>query len=361
MFTLLKRQDWLLNLSLVFLAVSSLVIFYSINPVFFWRQIVWFLLGLIIIFGFSLADWRSLMSYQWLILTIYFLTVLLLIVTLIFAPAIRNTRSWLEIGSIRFQASEFAKAALILILSYFFARKHFAIANWRVIFKSFVYFVVPAGLVLLQPDLGSTLIFFGIWLGFLLISGIPWRYIFAGIIILIIVSFLAWNYFLADYQKKRIQGLFNPDYDPLGINYSVIQSKIAIGSAGFLGKGFNQGTQVQLGFLPEAQNDFVFAAFVEEWGFLGGFLLVAAFNILLFRIIKIGLNAQNNFLRFICLGSFIVFSLEFFFNVSSNLGLLPVVGISVPFLSYGGSNLLSSAILIGIIQGIATHSTFLKD
>ncbi|OGY66895.1 MAG: hypothetical protein A3I24_04385 [Candidatus Harrisonbacteria bacterium RIFCSPLOWO2_02_FULL_41_13b] len=360
MLSLIKKQDWLLNLTILFLAISSLLILYSVGSDFFWRQVFWFIVVFIVILSFSLVDWRSLMSYRWLVLLIYLAVVLLLGLTLIFAPTIRSSKSWLVIGPLRFQTAEFAKVALILMLSYFFARRHIAIANWENIFKSFVYFIILAILVLLQPDLGSVLIFSSIWLGFLLVSGIPWRYIFIGLAVFIIISPVAWQYLLKDYQKERVIAVFNTEYSPLKVNYGVNQSKIAIGSAGFWGKGFGQGTQVRLGFLPEAQSDFVFAAFVEEWGFFGGSLIISAFAFLIFRIVKIGLAAENNFARLVCLGVIIMMLAHFTLNVGSAVGLLPVVGVSFPFLSYGGSNLLANAILVGIIQGIMARSSFFR-
>ncbi len=161
-----------------------------------------------------------------------------------------------------------------------------------------------------------------------------------------------WQVILKDYQKAMISGFFFPGRDPLGVNYNVIQAKIAIGSAGLFGKGFSQGTQVQLGFLPEAQTDFIFAALIEEWGLLIGIIFVIIFVFLILKIIKIGLEADNNFNRFICLGAAILFNVQFIFNVGSNLGLTPVIGMTFPFLSYGGSSLLTNLILVGIIQSI---------
>ena len=184
------------------------------------------------------------------------------------------------------------------------------------------------------------------------------KHIVIGLLILSTVVVWSWFSFLQGYQKERIIGLFNPEYDPLGVNYNVIQAKIAIGSAGFLGKGYGQGTQVQLGFLPEAPTDFILAALIEEWGLLGGLILIGLFFMLLFRIIRIGSLAKNNFPKLLCLGTVILFILHFIVNVGSNIGLLPVIGVPFPFLSYGGSNLLTSAALIGIVQSIANRFSF---
>jgi rod shape determining protein RodA len=164
---------------------------------------------------------------------------------------------------------------------------------------------------------------------------------------------------LKPYQKERIVAFLNPSYSPLKINYGVIQSKIAIGSAGFFGKGYGQGTQIQLGFLPAAATDFVYAAFIEEWGGLGGLLVLGAFVLMMLRIVKIGLESHNNIPKLICLGTVIMFLAQFVINVGSTLGLLPVIGVTFPFLSYGGSSILVNAMLIGIIQSIIIRSSFL--
>ena len=161
-----------------------------------------------------------------------------------------------------------------------------------------------------------------------------------------------WYSVLQPYQKERIGGFFFPERDPLGINYNVIQSKIAIGSAGWFGKGFGQGSQAQLGFLPEAETDFIFSATTEEWGLLMGMALTLVFVLIIFRIIKTGFGADNNFSRFICLGVVALLSIQFIFNIGSNLGLTPVVGVTFPFVSYGGSSLLTNFIMLGIIQSI---------
>ncbi len=356
----LKRQDWFLNAAVIFLAAASLVILSSIDRFLFWQQLIWFLIGLGVILGFSLIDWRPLINYRWLIFGIYAASILLLIVTYFFAPDIRNTKSWLVLGPVQLQTSEFAKLALIILLAVFFAKRHVGIARLGVLLKSFLYFAVPAGLVLIQPDLGSTVIIFAIWIGFLLVSGIRWRHLIIGGLILLVLTGLGWKFFLADYQKERILAFVNPAYDPLGVNYSVIQSKIAIGSAGFFGKGYGQGTQVQLGFLPAAATDFVFASFTEEWGLLGGLLAIGTFIFLLLRIIKIGLICQNNFSKLVCLGTVIMFLAQFIINMGSTLGMLPVIGVTFPFFSYGGSSILINAILIGIIQSAVIRTSFTR-
>ncbi len=353
--TLLKNLDWKLNIAVFFLLAAGLISLVSAKPDLFYKQILWIAIGFIIAYFLIIFDWRSFVNYRGVIFGIYALSILLLVLTLIIAPQIRGTRSWIPIGPFQFQTSVFAALALIIVLANFFKTQHKSIARSSSIIKSFIYFLIPAGLVLFQPDMGSALLLFLIWFGFILISGIPWSRL--GIIILIfaILGSVMWMGFLKDYQKERVVGLFFPNKDVLGVNYNVIQSKIAIGSAGFFGKGFKQGTQVQLGFLPEAQTDFIFAAVIEEWGFIAGLLMLGAFVFIILKIAKIGSEEKNNFNRFICLGTAIFFCANFIFNTGSNIGLLPVVGVPFPFLSYGGSHLLIELMLIGMVQSIKIH------
>ncbi len=360
MFTLAKKQDWLLNAAVLFLAAASLLILSSIDRGLFWQQLIWFVVGLLVIALFTKIDWRPLTSYKWAIFGIYLAAILLLVITYFVAPPIRSTRSWIVLGPVQLQTSEMAKLALILVLSAFFSKRHIGIARAGTLLKSFFYFLVPAGLIFIQPDLGSAIILFLIWAGFLLVSGIRWRHLLIGFAVTVLLVILAWNFVLADYQKDRLIAFVNPNYDPLGVNYSTIQSKIAVGSGGFWGKGYGQGTQVQLGFLPAAGTDFVFSAFVEEWGGLGGFLVIGAFVFMLLRIIRIGLHCQNNFSKLICLGTAIMFLAQFIINMGSALGLLPVIGVTFPFFSYGGSSILANAMLIGIIQSTVVRSSFLR-
>ena len=274
-----------------------------------------------------------------------------------FSP-IRSVRGWISLGFFNFQPVELSKLSLILFFAYFFAKKHIGIARISNIIIPFFIFLIPAAVVLKQPDLGSVLVMFGIWIGFLLTSGLRLKHLFFGSAILIFGFCLAWFSFLANYQKERIIGVFYPESDPLGVNYNVIQSKIAIGSSGFFGKGFKQGSQVQLGFLPESHNDFIFAALSEEWGLIGGFSVITTFFLLCVEIIYVGRRlALNNFDRFFCLGSALVLIIHFFINTGSATGFSPVIGLPFPFLSYGGSNLLTNFSIVAIVNAIALRSS----
>ena len=347
-----KYDKGLIGVASLLMAIS-LVTLASGNMDLFVRQIVWTSMALLLILGLPLLNLRALFQYRWVVLGIYFFILSLLVATYFAAPVISGARSWIIIGPLQIQPSEFMKAALIILLSSFFAARHVAIARMGTILASFVYFLIPTIFVMLQPDAGTGIVLLGIWFGYLLLSGMPKKYIAVALLIFLILGVLAWNVGLADYQKARILGLFQPSTDLLGINYSVAQSKIAIGSAGLFGKGFGQGTQVQLGFLPAAQTDFIFAAFVEEWGIVGGVILIGALLFLIYRVLRLGLKSQDNFTRLISLGTALMIFIHFSINLGSALGLFPVVGIGLPFVSYGGSNLLTVAALIGIMQGVA--------
>ncbi len=335
---------------------ASLIALSSISTHLFLLQLVWIAVGGGIIFLFHKFDWKSLLNYQWIIWSVYGLAVSLLVFVDVHGTTIRNVKSWFVLGPINYQPVELAKIGLILVYALYFSKRHLEIAHFRHIFFSFLIFIVPMGLVILQPDLGSASILLAIWFGFLLVSGLPRKWIiitFAGIIL---AAFMGWHFVLKDYQKQRITGFLYPQKNALSINYNVNQAKIAIGSAGLWGKGYHQGTQTQLGFLPEPAADFILAAFIEEWGVALGLVLIGAFLILVLRILKIAMLTDQNFEKFICIGSAIMFMMQFILNSGSATGLLPVVGVPFPFLSYGGSNLLTNFFLLSIINAIARRS-----
>lgn len=317
----------------------------------FSKQLIWLVPAILLIVGLPLLNVKALLSYRWVVYGFYLFVLALLVVTYFVAPTIGGARSWITLGAFQIQPSEFMKAALIILLSGFFAVRHVAIARPRVIFSSLLYAALPFVLILTQPDLGTAIVLLGIWFGFLLVSGIKKKHLLIALLIFVAVGAVGWNFALADYQKARITALFSPEADPLGINYSVIQSKVAIGSGGFLGKGFGQGTQAKLGFLPAAHTDFVFSSFVEEWGMLGGVILILTFAYLIYRILQLGMDSGNNLARFISLGTALMLMIHFVINIGSATGMLPVIGVGLPLVSYGGSNLLTIALLLGVIQG----------
>ncbi|OGG40747.1 hypothetical protein A2116_00415 [Candidatus Jorgensenbacteria bacterium GWA1_49_17] len=351
-----RNFDWVLLGGILVLAAASLLSLFSSSTALFYRQLVWYVAAIIVIVGGSRFDWRGIVSQTYFRQGLYWFSIILLIIVSLQSETVRGVKSWLQFGGFEFQPAELAKLSLILILAGFFSRRYVAAWLGKNIALSFFYTALPAVLVVIQPDFGSAAVIFAIWLGFLLTSGVNKKRLFFGIIIAILVFTFLWVSYLRPYQKERIIGFLNPNADQLGINYNVVQSKIAIGSAGFWGKGFGSGSQVQLGFLPEAETDFLFAAFVEEWGVFGGAIVILAFLLILYRIIKIGIGASNNDSKFIVLGLALVLTVQFFINIGSNLGILPVTGINFPFLSYGGSSILTLSVLMSIIQKIKIES-----
>ncbi len=349
---MINKLDWKLNFAILFLVLASLVSLLGADMGLFWKQIAWLVLGTVFALIIIKFDWRSFVNSKGVIFGIYSIANLLLLATLVIGPRVRGQKNWIPLGPFKFEPSVFAALALIIVLASFFKKEHKGIAHVSNILKSFVYFAIPAGIVALQPDMGSMLLLFFIWFGFVLVSGIKWKHLLITVLIFSVLGVGMWFGILKAYQKDRIIGLFFPNRDVLGVNYNVIQAKIAIGSAGIFGKGFGQGTQVQLGFLPEAQTDFIFSAIIEEWGLVAAFLMISAFFAMILRIVFIGMDDGNSFNQFICLGTALFFCANFTFNTGSNVGLLPVVGVPFPFLSYGGSHILIEMILIGMVQSI---------
>ncbi|MEZ4156386.1 MAG: FtsW/RodA/SpoVE family cell cycle protein [Candidatus Paceibacterota bacterium] len=268
MLAFLNRQDIVLYCATWTLMLASLVMIISIGGPIVIQQVVSVILALALMIFCAHINWRTLSSRPIVIGAIYLVSLLILALTSLFAPVIRNTRSWLVIGPVQFQVAELMKVALIIILAYYFARHHIGIAKLSNIARSFFYYLLPAIFIFLQPDMGTMIVLTGIWIGFLLVSGLRPKHILIGLGVGILLVIIAWFFVFAPYQKERIIGFFQPDYDPLGVNYSTIQAKIAIGSGGFFGKGFRQGTQTQLGFLPEPETDFIFAALSESGDYL---------------------------------------------------------------------------------------------
>jgi rod shape determining protein RodA len=350
MSSILRKIDWKMVVAVALLMSGGLLSLLSSGPDFFYRQLGWIAFGLVISAFIILADLRSFFSHKTVIRGLYILVVSSLVFAYFFAPRIKGNRSWIVIGGFQFQPSEFAKVVLILALAYFFSKAHVGIGRWKIVLTSFFYFAILGGLVALLPDMGSAFVLFALWFGFVLVSGLPFKKILISTLIFIALFLVMWVSVLKPYQKDRVMGVLFPERDPTGINYHVIQSKIAIGSGGVFGKGFKQGTQVQLGFLPEAQTDFIFAAIAEEGGFFGILVIIGGFLWLIFRILKVGYLIDGNFNKFVCLGTATLFMAQFVFNVGSNLGILPVIGVTFPFVSYGGSSLIANLVLVSMIQ-----------
>ncbi|MEK7566740.1 MAG: rod shape-determining protein RodA [Patescibacteria group bacterium] len=354
----LKKIDWVLVLSILPLLVAGLISMKSFDGTgdyFFWRQFIWIILGLAVFFGISFLDLRWLRHSLPLVL-IYFSVNALLLMLIFFGEATKGAASWIRFGVFSLEPSEPAKIALILILAKYFSRRHIEIANIKHIIVSGFYALLPVGMVFLQPDLGSAMVISALWFGMVMASGISKKHFFILAAAVVSVSAILWLFFLAPYQKARIYSFLNPYLDPSGAGYHTIQTKIAVGSGGLYGRGIGFGSQSRLEFLPEHQTDFIFAAYAEEWGFLGSVFLIVFFALTVWRVARIGSSLNDNFGRLYAVGLGILLTTQFFVHVGMNVGLLPITGLPLPYVSYGGSSLLTFFAAAGILMSLKIKS-----
>lgn len=357
--------DWTLFCSALLLSLAGLVTMNSFLPAdnisnyFFSRQLIWLILSIAVFFVASNIDWRFLRRTS-VVVTLFSFAVFLLLLLFVIGKVIHGAQSWFHLGGFSFQPSDPVKLILILLLSKYFSRRHVEIANVRHILISGLYTLVLFILILIQPDFGSAIIIFLIWLGMVLVSGISKRHLLAVVLSVVIGFGLMWSFAFAPYQKQRIVTFIHPLTDIRGTGYNAYQSTIAVGSGQVLGKGVGYGTQSKLKFLPEYQTDFIFAAFAEEWGFVGVIVVFALYGIVIWRIMTDAIRGASNFETFFGLGVAILFMTHLFIHIGMNVGLLPITGTTIPFMSYGGSHLLTEFLALGILMGmrryrIATH------
>jgi len=351
-----KRIDWLLVLFILPLVIAGLVTMKSFTPLentgnFFNKQIVWVLIGFTIFFIFSFIDFRFLKRTDVLV-SIFLFNSLILLLLFILGSISHGAKSWFSLGLFSFQPVDMMKLVLVLILAKYFSRRHVEIRDIKHIFISGFYALIPFVLVLLQPDFGSAMIIFFIWLGMVLVSGISKTHLLVVFVsgILIFTSF--WFLIFAPYQKARIANFIHPLTDIHGSGYNAFQSTIAVGSGEILGKGLGFGTQSRLKFLPQPQADFVFAAYAEEWGFVGSFLILLLYGLVVWRILYSATLGAFNFEILFGMGIAIFFMSHILINIGMNLGLMPVTGIPLPFMSYGGSHLLFEFAGLGILMSL---------
>lgn len=321
---------------------------------YFTKQIIWIIVSISVFFGLSFFDFRFLKRTD-VIVTLFISAMILLIGLLGLTHAIKGAKSWLSFGAFSLQPSDPIKILVILILAKYFSRRHIEIAHVRHIIVSGMYAFIPFVLVFLQPDFGSAIIIAFIWLGMVLVSGISKKHLIT-VFLLGAVSFGGlWMFAFKDYQKQRILTFVNPLKDIRGTGYNAYQSTIAVGSGEFLGKGVGYGTQSRLRFLPEYQTDFIFAAFAEEWGFVGVVLLFIMFGIIIWRVLANAVLGSSNFEILFGMGVAIFLMSQFIIHVGMNIGLMPVTGLPLPFMSYGGSHLITEFTALGILMGMRRY------
>ncbi|HEX8946783.1 MAG TPA: FtsW/RodA/SpoVE family cell cycle protein [Candidatus Paceibacterota bacterium] len=318
------------------------------------RQLMWAGTAFIAYLVFASVDMRFLRRTP-VIITAYGVVIGLLVLLLVAAHAVMGAKSWFVIGGFSFQPADLAKLVLITLLAKYLSRRHVEIADWRHIIVSGVYAGLLVLLVLVEPDLGTAVILGSIWLGLMLVSGISKKHLATIGFLLFVVATGLWFGGLKPYQRARITSFVNPAASRLGAGYNAYQAMIAVGSGELAGKGIGYGTQSKLRFLPQYQTDFIFAAYAEEWGFVGIALAFALYALLFVRLFVIARNAGTNFDAFFTLGVAILFMAHFTIHTGINVGLLPVTGTTTPFMSYGGSHLVMEFTALGIVTALARH------
>ncbi len=353
----LKTTDVTLLSAMLAISLAGLFAMSSFqgNDSYFWKQGLWIVLSFSVFLGASLFEYRFLKQTR-VVMWIYFILLSILSLLFIIGVTTKGAESWFRIGGIAFQPSDLMKLGLIIVLAKYFSRRHIEIANIRHIIVSAVYMLIPFVLVLLQPDFGSAMVLFFIWLGLVFVSGISIKHLLAVFLMGVVSFSLAWQFAFKSYQKARIMNFVNPLADIRGTGYNAYQSTIAVGSGGLLGKGVGFGTQSRLNFLPEHKTDFIFAAFAEEWGFVGAVLLLLFFGIIFFKLATYALVADSTFEALFTYGVMIWILTHVVINIGMNIGIMPVTGIPLPLMSYGGSHLLAEALALGMCVGMRRYA-----
>ena len=321
------------------------------------KQIQWIALGLIFMMFIFFVDYRVIIQYAYII---YGVTIALLILVFILGYASHGSQRWLGGGFFAFQPSELMKVVIIITLArYFDNHKSNEPYKLKELWVPLLIVIFPFVMILKQPDLGTALMLMIVFISIVFFIGVDKKSLIAALVSGLILLPIAWH-FLKDYQRERLITFLNPEEDPLGAGYHIIQSMIAVGSGEIFGKGFLSGSQTQLKFLPEQQTDFVFSVFAEEWGFIGGVILIVMFMIIILWGLKIALQARDLLGTITAFGVTALISWEFFINIGMVLGILPVVGIPLPFFSYGGSAMLSLMAAIGLLINVSARRFILQ-
>lgn len=351
-----------LNILVIALLIASLGIISIYSSVYQkdsrqWQlQAYWVALGVVMFMLIANFNYRRF----WDITYFLYAFALFLLFLVFLSGAVRlGAQRWLKVAWFNFQPSEIAKLIMVIFLAKYFSSKsvdEFSLAVnkfgiLRALIIPFIFVAIPMGLIIEQPDLGSGVMIFMVFIAMLYIARVRLKYLLICMSAALFSLPLLWH-FLKDYQKDRLLVFLNPNIDPLGAGYTMIQSKIAIGSGGLFGKGWLGGTQGQLHFLPESHTDFIFATFAEEWGFLGSAVLLWLYYLLIREGIRIALRTQDSFARLLAFGISLMLGIQVSINIAMNLGLAPVVGLPLPLMSYGGSSVVTTFIALGILANI---------
>lgn len=350
-----RDLDWgLLAIALTICAIGVLQIYSATHefPVWtnaWWKQVLYITLGLVLMWFIASVDYHTLLGQ---IPVIYLTTVVLLLVVLVSGKSIGGARRWIQLPGLLFQVSEFAKLMIILLVARFLTESRRDTLGLRELLKLGALVAVPWVLVEREPDLGTSLTYLPVLAIGVFLAGLRLRYIVIGAVLLAGVSWIAYHHLLADYRKARIETFLNPESDPRGSGYQVVQSKIAIGSGGMWGRGVTQGSQTQLRFLPVPHTDFVFATFGEEHGFVGVVVVLILYFWLLMQVVQNAQTAPDRAGMYICMGVAALLLFHLLVNVGMVVGLMPVTGIPLPLMSFGGSNMLSTFMMLGLVNNV---------
>jgi rod shape determining protein RodA len=351
--------DWgLLALTFILASLGLMTLYSAVmagvptpQKALFTKQLIWYGVGTAAMLVCLLFDYKLLERWG---LIVYLICVLMLIWVIFFGKYVGGSRRWLVIGPLTLQPSELAKIAVIIVLARHYAKyvssRGFTL---RGLLMPAALILIPSLMILRQPDLGTAGLLVLIGGTMTLFVKIERRSLLLLVGSSLVMIFPVWLFVLKDYQKQRILTLFNPEADPLGTGYHIIQSKIAIGSGSLTGKGFLQGTQNALSFLPEQHTDFIFSVLAEEWGFIGAFVLIIAFLVFLFWSLNIAYGCRDPFGTILAVGIAAMIAWQAVINIGMVMGLMPVVGVPLPFISYGGSSLMTTLVCVGILMNIS--------
>jgi rod shape determining protein RodA len=354
----LFKLDWIVIITISLLLIIGLLALYSVSRgemgddlSNFKKQLISAAVGVVVMLSVAFFDYRALSFFS---TKLYFLMLLILFLVLFFGTTVRGTTGWIGLGNFHIQPVEFAKLATIIFLASFFSRKKSQLSIVVRITASVVLILLPILLIIKQPDFGSAMVLVASWAVMLSISGINRKNLLILFLIGSAVLGSGW-FLLRPYQKERLVNFVNPYNDPQGSGYNVIQSMVAVGSGGLLGKGLGHGSQSQLNFLPEKHTDFIFAVIAEEMGFLGAAAVLVLLGILMYRIKETARMAGDNFGYLLAAGVLATFFFQILVNIGMNIGVMPVAGVPLPFLSYGGSSLVATFASMGIVESVYLH------
>lgn len=360
----LKNYDFVLLATIVAIALFGLLLVGSstvlgqvtvrglFSSSFFLRQLLWIVSGLGGMFVISLIDYNEWKRFA---LPIYLFNLALLVLVLFKGASAGGAQRWLPMGFFNLQPSELAKVFIIITLSTVLAKEGRSLDRWQDLLLPFAHVALPMVIIFKQPDLGTSLVFAAITVSILFVAGMRWLHL--GVLSLggLFFSVIAYLFLLEDYQKSRLLIFRDPWQDPTGKGWQIIQSKVAVGSGQLWGRGLFQGTQNQLDFLPVKHTDFIFSVLGEELGFVGAAIFLLVYLFMIWQILKVAMVAKDNFGRFICVGVAAVFSFQLLVNVGMTISIMPVTGIPLPLVSYGGSSFMATMLALGLVLSVAAH------